>query len=222
MERIDSNAYSTHIGSGGPTAPLIYVIDSPHDRDSIAPVLRGRNANIVVLPIGDWNASLTPWPAPRLRSEEPDYAGEASSTLAELIQEAAPAIERAEGFLPSCRAICGYSLAGLFSLYAFVQGNYFAACACLSGSVWYEGWVDYLQSLDFDAAGRFAFLSVGSREKNAGIPILRTVRRNMAACADILRNHGCKVEFTVGPGNHFQHVQERYDAGITALDAFME
>lgn len=221
MEHIDSDAYNSYAGTGGPTAPLIYVVDSPHDRDSIAPVLRGRKANIVTLPVGDWNRSLTPWPAPRLRSEEPDYAGEADATLAELIHKAAPAIERAEGFMPSRRAICGYSLAGLFSLYAFVQGSYFAACACLSGSVWYEGWLEYLQSLDFDATRRFAFLSVGSREKNAGIPILRAVRRNMAVSADILRDHGCKVEFRVGPGNHFQHVRERYDVGITALDEFM-
>lgn len=244
MKYVDVGACKTYAGAGGPNAPAVYVVDLPYHPFDLASIAQGRTANLVRVPIRDWNASLTPWPAPALRSEEDDFAGEASVTFEELVTGAIPAIERAEGLSPSRRGICGYSLAGLFALYAFARGFSsaqdgaqpvrpshptdscplaypFQACACLSGSVWYEGWINYLRTLEFDASGRYAFLSVGSREKNAGIPLLRTVKKNMQASAQILQQHGCEVDYVVGPGNHFEHTQERFDAGISALDAFL-
>lgn len=218
MRYVDIEGHTTSIGNGGPGSPVIYVIDLPYHPFDLDEVAGGRVSSVVRLPVRDWNASLTPWPAPRVRDEEDDFGGDAATTLAELIDEAMPAIERADGLSPSSHAICGYSLGGLFALYAFVHADAFSACGCLSGSVWYEGWADYLRKLDFDATGRYAFLSIGSREKKAPLPIMRTVQDDMATCADILRTHGCHVDYEVGPGNHFQHQQERFAAGIAALD----
>ncbi|MBP3884556.1 MAG: alpha/beta hydrolase [Olsenella sp.] len=218
---VDEESCEAFAGTAGALAPVIYVIDSPEHPFDLAPAAGGRASAVVRLPVRSWGDSLTPWPARGLYREEPDFGGKASTTLAELCREAIPAIEREKGLSPRRRAICGYSLGGLFVLYAFARTEVFDACACLSGSVWYEGWVDYLRALDFDGAGRFAFLSIGSKEKRAAPKILQGVQDDMGQCAQILRDHGCEVEYVVGPGSHMSFYRERLDAGLGALDAFL-
>ncbi len=167
---------------------MIYVIDSPEHPLDVATAAEGLRSRVVSVPVADWGDALTPWPAPALRS------GENGS-----------------------HAVCGYSLGGLFALYAFAREPRFAACACLSGSVWYEGWVDWLRANAPDCAGRYAYFSVGKKEKRAGLPF-RHVEEDLAACAEILRGRGCAVDVTLGPGSHMQYVTERLAAGLTALD----
>lgn len=221
MGYIDTAACRVIMGQQGPTASVIYLIDSP-DHPSDASILElPRTCTVVTVPVRNWGEALTPWPAPGLYREEPDFGGQASDTLAELCNDVIPALEAAAGLSPTARAICGYSLAGLFSLYAFVTRDFFSACGCLSGSVWYEGWVDHLRSIRRSYDGRFAFLSLGTKEKRGGRPIMRTVQDNMQACAQILQDCGCHVRLQLTPGNHLQHVPERLGAGIDALDGFL-
>lgn len=221
MKYIEPDHQLVHLGKTGSNAPVIYVIDMaehPFDIDELA---NDSSCTIVKVCVRDWNASLTPWRAPGLYRGNEDFKGDAAITLAELVDEAIPSIEQAENLSPTKRAICGYSLGGLFSLYAFTHADEFSACACLSGSVWYEGWVDYMRQRAFDGTGRFAFLSIGSKEKHAAPKILHHVQDDMAACADILREHGCETQYVVGPGNHMSLVRERFDAGLSALDAYL-
>lgn len=191
---------------------MIYVIDSPEHPLDVAAAAEGLRSRVASVPIADWGDALTPWPAPALRPGEKDFGGRADETLASL----AETFDQASGSY----AICGYSLGGLFALYAFVREPRLAACACLSGSVWYEGWVDWLRESAPDCAGRYAYFSVGKKEKRAGLPF-RHVEEDLAACVEILRAHGCAVDVALGPGNHMQHVTERLAAGLTALDAFL-
>ena len=191
---------------------MIYVIDSPEHQLDVATAAEGLRSRVASVPVADWADALTPWPAPALRPGEKDFGGRADETLASL----AAALDKA----PGPHAICGYSLGGLFALYAFVREPRLAACACLSGSVWYEGWVDWLRENAPDCAGRYAYFSVGKKEKRAGLPF-RHVEEDLAACEEILRAHGCRVGVTLGPGSHMQHVTERLAAGLAALDAFL-
>ena len=191
---------------------MIYVIDSPEHQLDVATAAEGLRSHVASVPVADWGDELTPWPAPALRPGEKDFGGRADETLASL----AAALDKA----PGPHAICGYSLGGLFALYAFVREPRLAACACLSGSVWYEGWVDWLRENAPDCAGRYAYFSVGKKEKRAGLPF-RHVEEDLAACAEILRARGCKVDVALGPGSHMQHVTERLAAGLTALDGFL-
>ena len=178
----------------------------------VAAASAGLRSRVVSVSVEDWGDALTPWPAPALRPGEKDFGGQADETLASLAETLNGA--------PGLHAICGYSLGGLFALYALAREPRFAACACLSGSVWYEGWVDWLRANAPDCAGRHAFFSVGKKEKRAGLPF-RHVEEDLAACAEILRAHGCRVDVALGPGNHMQHVTERLAAGLAALDAFL-
>ena len=215
MGYLDIDCRKVYAGSND---KVIYVVDMPEHPFDLSGVAEGLDATLVSIPVHDWNDSLTPWPAEGLYRGNPPFGGNARTTLGELLNEAMPAIEKADGLCPKTRAIGGYSLGGLFALYAFVNSNAFVSCACLSGSVWYEGWTEYLRTLDRSYAGRFAFLSVGTKEKRAARPILRTVQDNMEACASILRERGCEVAYVTSPGNHTQDVGERIARGLAALD----
>lgn len=196
--------------SAGSGAPVIYVIDSVTHPLPLAEAAAGIASSVVRVPVGSWGDDLTPWPAPALRPGEKDFGGRADETLAGLVGEV--------GLRDGSCAVCGYSLGGLFALYAFAREPRLTACACLSGSVWYEGWIDWLRANAPDCSGRYAFFSVGKKERRAGLPF-RHVEEDLAACASILRERGCEVDVALGPGSHMQHVAERLAAGLAALDA---
>lgn len=222
MGYIDITGVEVYRGSAGDTSPVIYVIDSPEHPAGLAAMATGRAATVVGVPVRTWSAALTPWEAAPLRRGTPHFAGDASATLAELRETVVPLVEAQTGARrPAHRAICGYSLGGLFALYAFTHDRIFSACACLSGSLWYEGWVDYLRELPFEGAGKYAFFSLGKKESKAGAPIMHSVLDNMGQCADILRDRGCEVACSIGPGNHMQHHRERFETGLAALESFL-
>lgn len=221
MRYVDVDRAEVIPGTGGAATPVIYVIDLPEHPFDVVGAARGLAANVMRVPVRDWDDSLTPWSAPGLREGEKDFGGRAAETLAELTREAISALEERNGLTPARRAICGYSLGGLFSLYAFAQDVRFAACACLSGSLWYPGWIDRLREQDFPGAGRYAYFSLGKKECKAGPRIMRSVQDNTEACAQICRECGCAVDYVLGPGNHMQHHTERLAAGLAALDAFL-
>jgi len=219
---MELGACRAYVGSAGTNAPAIYVVDAPELSHGVGKLARDRRSSVVSVPVLDWGRTLTPWPSVGLRPQDPDFGGEGPRTLEDLTQRVIPAIERAEGLSPRSRAICGYSLGGLFALHAFVRsGGAFAACACVSGSVWYEGWVDYLRGCQFEATGRYPFLSWGTKERRWGPPPVRGVQDCMEECERILAGRGCAVELRMGPGNHLQHQAERLDAALTELDAFL-
>ena len=174
---------------------------------------------MVSVPVDDWGAKLTPWPAPALYRGETDYAGEAGQTLAWLTADVVPQAERETGLAPSTRAIAGYSLAGLFSLYAFLHDDSWAAVGCLSGSLWYEDWLDHVEGLEFSTAGRYAFLSLGSKERRAPRPQLKQVQDRTEACIELMRSRGLETDFVLNPGGHLTGINLRIRQGLQALDA---
>ena len=201
--------------------PVAYLVDSVEHPLATQLDNLARNMAIVRIPVHDWNDALTPWPAAGLYRGEPDFGGNAATTLAELVDEAMPAAEEKWGLVPQGRAVCGYSLGGLFSVYAFVNGA-FDACACLSGSLWYEGWTDYMHRASANLDGTFAYLSVGAKERRAARPILKGVQRNTEECVSVLEQLGCSVRYAVVPGGHFEHMGQRLAAGLDALAQFFD
>lgn len=219
MDYVDVEHAELVAGTGGHDGQVTYVIDLPEHPFDVATAAKGLAAHVMRVPVYAWNDSLTPWPAPGLHAGDADFGGKAATTLAELANEAIPLLEARFRLTPTRRAICGYSLGGLFALYAFTRDARFDACVCLSGSLWYEGWLDYLRAQSFEGAGRYVYFSLGKKECKAGPRIMRSVQDNMEACAEMCRERGCAVDYVLGPGNHMQHHTERLAAGLSALDS---
>ena len=210
-------AETEFIPCGNDRAPCIIFIDMaghPFGIASAAP----HNANVIGIKYDDWNDSLTPWKAPGLRGGDPDFGGHADETLRQLVEEIVPRETEIHGLSPPAYGIAGYSLGGLFSLYAFIRSGMFSAVSSMSGSLWYEGWIEYLRNLDFCGEGKKAFLSLGDREERSGCAILRTVRNRTEETAKILRSRGCETEVSIGSGTHFQCIKERLESGLAFLD----
>ena len=211
-------------GGENSSAPIIYAIDAPEFPFSIEPACEGIRARVVKVPVASWDENLTPWTAESPFRGRPDYAGKADETSAELIG-CCHAFEAEKGLAPSRRALAGYSLGGLFALYAFLHEPFWDACASLSGSLWYPGWAEAMEHLalvrDADFAGRSAFLSVGAREAKAPQPQLRHVVEGLAMTGLALEVHGGTVRCEIGPGAHTQHELERWQKGLEALDGFL-
>ncbi|CCX37753.1 putative uncharacterized protein [Clostridium sp. CAG:1013] len=118
---------------------------------------------------------FTPWPAPGIRKGE-HFLGEGESYLRIVIEKALSYGVERFSFSDRWeeRAILGYSLGGLFALWAQSQGQFFQTAASLSGSLWYPGWMDYLRSHP-PRKEESVYLSLGDREELGGPPLLRTV-----------------------------------------------
>ena len=93
----------------------------------------------------DWDRDLVPWDAPPPAPGAAPLTGGADAYLAELTGQLLPAAEARLGGVPRWRGLAGYSLGGLFALWAVCQSEAFSQCACLSGSLWYPGWADFLK-----------------------------------------------------------------------------
>ena len=111
---------------------------------------------LCALLVDDWDAQLSPWKAVGAGRA---FAGQGETTL-EWITRHLPEIACDDTFL------AGYSLAGLFSMWALTQTDAFKGAASASGSLWYPGWSDYLEMAKVPSDA-IAYLSVGSKEQNA-------------------------------------------------------
>lgn len=119
----------------------------------------------------DWNRDFSPWPAPDCGTGE--FPGGGKDTLRWLEENLVPQIRARYG--PE-RAIypMGYSLAGLFSLWAACESDSFAGAVCCSGSLWYPGWADYAAGHGFCRPAK-VYLSLGGREEKSPNPYMARV-----------------------------------------------
>lgn len=95
------------------------------------------------IPVSNWNDELSPWEAPAVWRKQ-DFGGNAMDTLHFLSEQAIPTLKRQFNLSESIKIILGgYSLAGLFALWASTQTNLFYGIAVASPSVWFPGWREF-------------------------------------------------------------------------------
>ena len=96
--------------------------------------------------VEDWNDALSPWPAPPVFGGH-GFGGHAEETLAYIQNTLIPECFTAHHLAEQTKImLCGYSLAGLFALWAGSQSERFSAVAGVSPSVWFPGYGDYEQA----------------------------------------------------------------------------
>ena len=81
-----------------------------------------------------------------------------------LIEQIIPILKQQFNLPESVKIILGgYSLAGLFALWASTQTNLFYGIAAASPSVWFPGWMEFEQQHPVQA--QHIYLSLGDREE---------------------------------------------------------
>lgn len=152
-----------------------------------------------------WERELSPWEAPPVFGNAPfgDGAEGTLDALISLLPELKTQLDLDED-APLC--LGGYSLAGLFALWASTRSPLFAGIAAASPSVWFPGWLDWQREHPIRASA--VYLSLGDREERTKNPIMASVgnciREQQAMLAD-----RCRVTLEWNPGGHFRDPERR-------------
>lgn len=173
------------------------------DTDFLVDWATKHNCNVVVFYGMDWNNDLTPWIEPNVNPSEAPFQGKASEFLSFLQQQAIPAVEKAIGYSTApARYLVGISLAGLFALWAWMQDDFFKSICSISGSLWYIGFVDWLQSLPMPHKDGGAYFSLGKDESHSANPLFNTVGSATNQAISILNAGGISTAYEENPGSH--------------------
>ncbi|MDY6333814.1 MAG: esterase, partial [Lachnospiraceae bacterium] len=98
--------------------------------------------------------------------------------------------------------IGGYSLAGLFALWAVYQTDAFAGAAAASPSVWFPGFTDWMKERRPECGT--VYLSLGDREERTRNPVMATVGDHIRAAYALLQEQGVDCTLEWNSGNHFR------------------
>ena len=195
---------------------LMYLVDesNPEDYEQIYQKISNEyQLCMISVSIHDWQGELSPWPAPPIFGKH-DFAGNAAKFLAEL--EDFWKWFKDENNIESNQVyLGGYSLAGLFALWASSQTNLFTKIAAVSPSVWYFNFVEYMQQNPIQT--REVYMSLGDKEANAKNKVMATVKTCFDAVIQILQKQDVILTYEYNPGNHFQDVELRMTKGIQQL-----
>lgn len=174
--------------------------------------------NIVVINGMDWDNDLTPWTAPGISPEDPDFKGLASGFLSFLREELMPEMEHTLGMVsPINRTLAGISLSGLFALWAWINCDDFTNIGSISGSFWYDRFTDWFIKTDKHPQKGYAYLSLGDMEAKNINPRYRTVENCTVHITEALCKAGIKMMFEVTSGTHFAPLYPRLDKMFQGL-----
>ena len=165
----------------------------------------------------EWNHDMAPWDSPAAFKNGEPFTGGADGYLRLLADEIIPAAEKELPGPPAWRGISGYSLAGLFALYAIYQTDVFSRVGCMSGSLWFPGFKEYAFFHEPKRRPDRIYFSLGDQEAKTRNPVLKTVRESTEAIHAFYRKQGIDTVFQLNPGNHFIQGIERTAAGIRWL-----
>lgn len=190
---------------GSPDAGIVLIQPvGEHDLDGIENEFQAivnccnLKIRLIAVRIDDWNNDLSPWPAPAVFGKE-SFGGGGSKTLGELLKLCG---DKSKSYY-----IGGYSLAGLFALWAAYQTDAFHGVAAASPSVWFPGFAAYMKKKEIHTDA--VYLSLGDEEEKARNPVLATVGDRIRAAYNLFREQGVDCVLEWNEGNHFRDTDLR-------------
>ena len=200
-ERADAPLVILHC-YGDEGEKVYYAVKDITDKDFSLAAISGR----------DWNKDMSPWSAKAVFKGEKDFEGGADAYIEELERDILSKIPGE----PSEKYIAGYSMAGLFSLYAMYKTDIFDGAASCSGSLWYPNFREYCEARDLDLGTRI-YMSLGDKESHTRNPVMAMVEENTKAIYEMYLSKGIDTVFEMNQGNHFTEPDKRTAKGIAWL-----
>ena len=181
-------------------------------RDDVLTVMIGdhitdMDSSVLCIYDFDWNRYLSPWKHEKVFAKGEAFAGEADRFLDEVLA-LIPEGDWKEVI------IAGYSLAGLFALYACTKSSVFTGCMCASGSLWFKGFTGYLK--ENPVRCRRVYMSLGDTEKNTKNPVMAAVEASTLEAVHEMEKY-TSVYFEMNPGGHFNEPEMRIRKGLCYL-----
>ena len=203
-----------------PGAPLVALIAGDGEGREVLDAVRAETrAEFSLAALEDlrWDDDLSPWPQPALGPGESAFGGRAGSYLGWLTGHALPRVEAALNAPPAYTAIAGYSLGGLFALYALHKSDAFSRAASASGSVWFPGFEEFVRDNPPRRRPDCVYLSVGNKERRAKYATMRTVEDVTRRLADGYRAAGIPAMLEINPGGHFKDTVPRMARAVARM-----
>ena len=166
--------------------------------------------SLVAFMIKDWNQELTPWVAPPVFGKTP-FGDGAEKTLKFITSQLLPEVQENIPHL----ILGGYSLAGLFALWAGYQTDKFEGIAAASPSVWYPKWIDYAS--ENKPLAKSVYLSLGDKEEKAKNPVMAQVGNAIRKQHELLTEQEINTILEWNAGNHFVDSDKRMAKGFAWL-----
>ena len=169
----------------------------------------------VLVPPENWDNDYTPWSAPPAAGRELPFGGKADAFFERLFCEVFPSVKATcpfGGETPDKTFIMGYSLGGLAALYGALTSGRFGGAASVSGSLWYPGWLDFLEKNGKGNRSLRVYLSLGAKEERSKDPLVSQVGEATRASKRLfdrflLPPAKCRLEFN--SGGHFSGIPNR-------------
>ncbi len=153
---------------------------------------------LVAVKVNNWNYDLSPWKAPAVFGKE-DFGDGAAKTLEEVLKLCTDK-ERKYG-------IGGYSMAGLFALWAAGQTDRFSGVAAASPSIWFPGFLEEMKSRRVQSD--CVYLSLGDKEEKTRNPVMAQVGNCIRDGFAWLKEEGVPCTLEWNPGGHFKEPEVR-------------
>ena len=164
------------------------------------------------VPVANWNDELSPWEAPAVWGKQ-SFGGNAADTLLFLTEQVIPTLKLQFNLPENIKIILGgYSLAGLFALWASTQTNLFYGIAAASPSVWFPGWMEFEQQHPIQT--QHVYLSLGDREERTKNSVMASVGDHIRALYSQLTERGVDCILEWNSGGHFKEADLRTARGF--------
>ena len=192
---------------GNPDASIVLIepIHVPDGMETEAEMIRklaGMDFHLLAVKV-NWFQDLSPWHAPAA-SGNISFGDGAEETLKKILKLTGNPGKR--------YVLGGYSMGGLFALWAASRSDAFSAVAAASPSVWFPGFTEYLFSSGI-RTGR-VYLSLGTKEEMTRNPVMATVGERIRGIHAWLQSQAIPCCLEWNEGNHFRDLEERMAKGF--------
>ena len=201
-------------------SPLILLNSYSDEGASVMRALREIGApdcSLLVISSLNWDHEMSPWYCPPVMGDGTPFTGGADEYLNLLLTRILPEARSMLQDSPRFIGIAGYSLAGLFALYAMYRCDAFDRAASMSGSLWFPDFREYALTHGMKKRPDKIYLSLGDKEAKARNALLKTVQDNTEQIVSHYRQLGLDVTWELNPGNHFRDAALRTAKGIRAI-----
>lgn len=181
--------------------------------DAFAEYLTAKRVTFVNIYVKDWNNDLSPW-----ELGDSDYnkkfGGNANNLFDWMTTFVKEEIEPMLKIKDARYIVGGYSLAGLYSLWCALNAEWIYGCMSASGSLWYPGLTEYVETIT-SAADKIFYFSLGNKEEKTRDKYMSAVGDNTIRIYEHLqqRDKIKDIIFEWNPGNHFAEVDNRIIKG---------
>lgn len=200
--------------------PVVYLNTVSSEGGKVYQALQNMNCpDFTLVSIGSlkWDHDMAPWDIPPISKNDTPCTGGADEYLRLLTNTIISQAEKSVLGTPSWRGLAGYSLAGLFAVYAMYRTDLFSRIASMSGSLWFPGFKEYAMAHELKRKPEYLYFSLGDKECRTRNPYLKVVQTHTEQLAAFYQSQQIDTEYQLNPGNHFADAIKRSALGIQWL-----